>query len=162
YDPFELRQDTGGECVGRDHDGVRLELVECDAGALDELDTGVNRRGGEAAHPARRVERSVARMEDPAAEQSVERRRKLVDPPRSEAVLPEGVELICERSSLGVVGRQAEAARAAELTAGENIDRIERSLGESPEELRSLRPQAHAGLDVARGAPSQGEASVAA
>src|SRR5262249_55515194 len=135
--------------------------VEHDAGALDNLGTRPDRGRCETAHPASRVDGSVARMEDPAVEQTVEGRRELVEPLRGEAVLTKRVELDLERCALAVVGGKPETARASELTAGQLLDRIDRTFGELPQEPRTLRAHALARTHVAHGASTEREAPVA-
>src|SRR5215207_5313567 len=64
----ELRQQAATRSVGCDDDLFRLKIVErSDAFVLSECDTCLRRESGEPMHEARRLQGSVAGMEDRAA-----------------------------------------------------------------------------------------------
>ena len=123
--PVELRQQAARVAVGGDHDVLGVDVVErLDSRLFDDLGSGRNRSTGEPSHPAGRLKRPVARVQDRAAEGRVQRRRKLVDPVGRDSVLAERLVLGAERVQLLVVG-QAQAPDAPERISGELLHAID-------------------------------------
>ena len=83
-----------------------------------------------------------------------------VTPLGVEAVLAERVELLADVVALLLVGREPQAALAAQRVAGELLEAVEGVLGPPPEQQRPLRPVGIARDVVARGAAAEGEPAV--
>ena len=141
---------------------VRLELVDrLDPVVLAKLGAGLGGSRGQPAHPAGRLKRSIAWMEDRAVEPAAKRVRQLVAPLGREAVLAEGLVLGLELAPLGGIGGQPEAAGAAEGVAGQRLEPVEIALRPAPETLRTLGAEVAPCPVVGGRAAAQREAAVA-
>ena len=156
----ELRKQAARVPVGRDHDVVGVELVQrFDAAVLDDLRPGLGRARRETPHPAGRLKRPVARVDDRAAEERREPTRQVLEPLRVEPVLVQGFVLGADRRELLVVG-QPKAPDAPERIARERLQPVEGALGEAPELPRAVRAEAFPGLRVRHRPSAQREAAV--
>ncbi len=129
---------------------------------LAHVGAGGHRVPGQPAHPARRNERPVRRMEDRAEVEAVERRRELVDPLDREAVLAQRVVLAAKRGALRLVGGEPEAPDAPERVARKRLDAVERANGQLHQEPGAFRPEVAPGEVVRHRGASEREAAVAA
>ena len=125
---------------------------------LANLGAGLGGEDGEPAHPARRLQRRVAGVEERRGESTVHR---LVDPFGGEAVGAQRLVLDRERVALvGVVG-EAEAACAPARIFGERGEAVERLLGHPPVASGLLTTDRLDRDVVRRRAATEGEAAVA-
>ena len=145
---LDRAEEPAGIPVGGDeHLGV-FDLVErADAALLPDLDSGLGRGDRESAHPPRRLQGGIARVEDRGREAAADR---LLDPFGREAVLTEELVLDPEGLLLLVVAGEPETARATEGVSRERLEPIERMLGQLPE-AAGVRPADHFDGDVVRG-----------
>ena len=159
--PIELRQQAARVAVGGDHDVLGIDIVDgVDPRLFDDLGSGRDRASGEQPHPAGRLKRPVARVQDCAAEGPIQRRRQLVDPVGRDPVLSEGLVLGAERVQLLVVG-QTKAPDTPERISGEPLHSLETALGEMPElRCRAAKPRPR--LRIRDREPAQREAPVPA
>ena len=139
----------------RSDDGVRVERRRARHGCPRRSRRPRRPRlRGEPPHPARGMERAVARMEERAAEQPVERRREPVEPLGGEAVRAERVELAARarsRSASSTARRRLPTRR--KVVAGQLRHPVERALGEPPEQPRRTGAQGRASPRRSSGAP---------
>ena len=126
---------------------------------LVDLGTRLGGENGKAPHPASRLERRVAWVEDRCAEAAPQR---LLDPLRREPVGAQGFVLDRELVALLVVGAETEAARSASGVACEPDETVERLLGLAPVGAGGVAPDRLDGDVIGRRAAAQREAAVAA
>ena len=161
----ELGRERIGHPVDGEHDRGCIEpvdLVGLDGPSLDDLGSGLGRVLREPPHPERRLERTVARMDEAAGEEPSEPLRDGIEPLGLEAVVAERLVLATQRLELGVVDREPQAPDAAERVAGELRHAIERPLRQRPVHLGLVGAERLAGLVVRRAEAAEREPAVAA
>ena len=152
------------EPVGRDDHALRLELVQrAHAAVLAQLGSRLGRAPGQAADPARRLDRPVARVQERRGEPAPQRRGELgrVEPLGREPVIDERLVLRAQRRSLRVVDREPKAAERAERVARERGEPRLRLLCQLPVRPRRVVTELLPGGVVRHRAAAQREAAVA-
>src|SRR5207245_891424 len=106
---FELRNQSTTRPVRRNDDLFGIEIVQrLDPGVLLECNSLCRGEPGKATHETRRLQRSICRMEDRAAESRTQM-RQFVAPVGGKAVVVQRLVLREDLRSLLVVGGQAQA-----------------------------------------------------
>ena len=157
----ELGEHRGGEAVRRDDDGATGEVVEVGGFVLAELGPGTRGVQRQPPHPARRVDGAVGRMEQRSGVEPIERRGQLVEPLDREPVLAERVVLAAQRLPLLRIERESQAARATERVPGEQLEPLERALGERHQPLCGVPAERGAGGVVRLRSAAKREPAVA-
>ena len=127
---------------------------------LDDLGAGLGRTRREPPHPAGRLKRPVARVQDRAAERGVERRAELVDPLGGEAVLAQRLVLGAERRPAPRRRRSRRLPTRRNASPASSSMPVEGALGEAPERLRRSRAEPLPRAVVRHRAAAQREAAV--
>ncbi len=129
---------------------------------LHDLDTRLGGEPCEAAHPTRRLQGTVAGMEQRGRKATRERPVEVVSPSDRQSVAGHRVVFRPELVTLLLVGGDAQAADAAEGVTGQPLHPVDRLFRESPEPLRRDRTDHLARHVIRRTATTQREAAVAA
>ncbi len=158
----ELFEQAARVPVGRDHDVVGIELVDCrDGMVLADVGPGLRRPQRQSANPARRVNRRVAGVKNRTVKAAGGTADGLGTPFGLEAVSAQRFVFGAQCGRLFAIGRESQAPGPPEGVPGELSQTLERAFGQTPERRGALGAELDTGDIVRRRTAAQGETAVA-